>query len=126
MTENNKKIDTLFDEFFKEEINRPIPNGFSSRLMERVREESVQPKSNILIDNAWIFLMASILGGLVIMSFVMKPLFTDLRSFNPQSDFLSSFKAQTSMWYLIISMISAGGFLYFVNIIRAKFHTDYS
>ncbi|MBU1023611.1 hypothetical protein KKB99_04895 [bacterium] len=126
MTENDKKIDDLFNEFFKEEINRPVPDGFSSRLMERVHNESVEVKSDLLIDNLWIILMAIVLCGIVVLSFVMKSWFADLRSFNLQNDFVSSFKTQTSIWYQIISMICAGAFLYIVHLIRAKFQTDYS
>jgi hypothetical protein len=119
--EKKDKIDELLAGYYKEKNKRPVSDGFARRVMIRAREESVTAYGDLLRDNLWIILMASILLLLVAVVLVAKHFSIDL---GMNGKLYSSFDNHSSTWFQIMAMITAGAFWYFSQLMRARFQID--
>lgn len=115
------KIDELLAGYYKEKNKRPVSDDFAHKVMIRAHEESVTANGDLLRDNLWIILMASILLGLVAVVLTAKHFSIDL---GMNGNLYSSFNSHSSTWFQVMAMITAGAFWYFSQSMRARFQID--
>ncbi len=115
------KIDELMAGYYKEKNKRPVSDDFARKVMIRAREESVTANGDLLRDNLWIILMASILLLLVAVVLAAKHFSIDL---GMSGNLHSTFENHSSTWFQIMAMITAGVFWYVSQSIRARFQID--
>jgi dipeptide/tripeptide permease len=121
MTEKHEKIDSVLTEFYKKENSRPIPPGFQSNLMAKVRSSKSSPVEEWLSDNLWIVLTSIAAVGFIAYVIITKQTFPRVSN---QKDLLTSFSEQRSIWIQLGFLFATGLCVYLMQAVNLKDQAD--
>jgi hypothetical protein len=121
MTEKHGKIDNLLTEFYKKENARPIPTGFQSSLMAKVRSTKQSPIEEWLSDNLWIVLTSIAAAGFIAYVIITKQTFPRVSN---QKEILTALSMQKPIWIQLGFLFATGLCVYLMQALNLKDQAD--
>lgn len=121
MADKHEKIDNLLTEFYKKENSRPIPSGFQSSLMAKVRSSKPSPIEEWLSDNLWIVLTSIAAAGFIAYIIITKQTFPRVTS---QKDLVTAFSMQKQIWIQLGFLLATGLCVYLMQALNLKDQAD--
>lgn len=117
MAEKHEKIDNVLTEFYKKENSRPIPPGFRTSLMAKVRLSKPSPVEEWLSDNLWIVLTSIAAAGCIAYILITKQTFP---RFSNQKEIINALSMQKPIWVQLGFLLATGLCVYLMQALNLK------